>query len=40
MHEDDEEQGDRQFWWVEEHEGKSTGVQIGWDTVRSLQEEV
>ena len=27
------------MWWGEEREGKRTGVQIGWDNVRRLQEE-
>ena len=28
-----------EVWWGEEKEGKRTGVQFGWDTVRGLQEE-
>ena len=28
-----------EVWWGEEREGKRAGVQIGWDTVRGLQEE-
>ena len=36
---DEEAQGDLEVWWGEEKEGKRTGVQLGWDTVRGLQEE-
>ena len=36
---DEEAQGDVEVWWGEEKEGKQTGVQLGWDTVRGLQEE-
>ena len=39
MQEDEEAQGDAEVWWGEEKEGKRTGVQLGWDTVRGLQEE-
>ena len=39
VREDEEAQGDVQVWWGEEREGKRTGVQFGWDTVRGLQEE-
>ena len=39
MQEDDEAQGGVEVWWGVEPEGKRTGVQIGWDTVRGLQEE-
>ena len=28
-----------EVWWGEEKEGKRTGVQLGWDTVRVLQQE-
>ena len=35
----EEAQGDVEVWWGEEKEGKRTGVQFGWDTVRGLQEE-
>ena len=28
-----------EVWWGEEQEGKRAGVQMGWDTVRGLQEE-
>ena len=36
---DEEAQGDLEVLWGEEKEGKRTGVQLGWDTVRGLQEE-
>ena len=39
VREDEEAQGDVEVWWGEEKEGKRTGVQLGWDTVRGLQEE-
>ena len=39
LREDEEAQGDVEVWWGEEKEGKRTGVQLGWDTVRGLQEE-
>ena len=39
MQEDEEAQGGVKVWWREEKEGKRTGVQLGWDTVRRLQEE-
>ena len=39
VREDEEAQGDVDVWWGEEKEGKRTGVQLGWDTVRGLQEE-
>ena len=39
VHEDEEVQGAMEISWGEEHEGKRTGIQIGWDTVRVLQEE-
>ena len=38
VQEDEEAQGDVEVWWGEEKEGKRTGVQLGWDTVRGLQE--
>ena len=36
---DEEAQGDMEVWSGVEQEGESVGVQIGWDTVRGLQEE-
>ena len=39
VQEDEEAQGDVEVWWGEEKEGKRTGVQLGCDTVRGLQEE-
>ena len=39
VQEDEEAQGEAEVWWGEEKEGKRTGVQSGWDTVRGLQEE-
>ena len=39
VREDEEAQGDVEDWWGEEKEGNRTGVQLGWDTVRGLQEE-
>ena len=39
VQEDEEAQGDVEVWWGEEKEGMRTGVQLGWDTVRGLQEE-
>ena len=39
MQEDDEAQGEVEVWWGEEKEGQRTGLQLGWDTVRGLQEE-
>ena len=39
VREDEEAQGGVEVWWGEEKEGKRTGVQLGWDTVRGLQEE-
>ena len=39
VREDEEAQGDDEVWWGEEKEGKRTGVQLGWDTVRALQQE-
>ena len=39
VREDEEAQGDVEVWWGEEKEGKRTGVRVGWDTVRGLQEE-
>ena len=39
VQEDEEAQGGMEVWWGEEKEGKRTGVQLGWDTVRGLQEE-
>ena len=39
MQEDEEAQGGMEVWFGEEQEGKRTGVQMGWDTVRGLQEE-
>ena len=39
VREDEEAQGEAEVWWGEEKEGKRTGVQLGWDTVRGLQEE-
>ena len=35
----EEAQGEMEVWWGEEEEGKRAGVQLGWDTVRGLQEE-
>ena len=39
VQEDEEAQGGPEVWWGEEQEGKRTGVQMGWDTVRGLREE-
>ena len=39
VQEDEEAQGGMQVWWGEEQEGRRTGVQIGWDTMRGLHEE-
>ena len=39
VREDEEAQGEAEVWWGEEKEGRRTGVQLGWDTVRGLQEE-
>ena len=39
VQEDEEAQGEVEVWWEEEKEGKGTGVQLGLDTVRGLQEE-
>ena len=39
VQEGEEAQGEVEVWWGEEKEGKRTGVQFGWDTVRGLQEE-
>ena len=39
VREDEEAQGGVEVWGGEEKEGKRTGVQLGWDTVRGLQEE-
>ena len=39
VQEDEEAQGEVEVWWGEEKEVKGTGVQLGWDTVRGLQEE-
>ena len=39
VREDEEAQGDVEVSWGEEKEGKRIGVQLGWDTVRGLQEE-
>ena len=39
VQEDEEAQGDMEAWWGKEQEGKRTGVQMGWDTVRGLREE-
>ena len=39
VQEDEEAQGGVDVWWGEEQEGKRAGVQMGWDTVRGLQEE-
>ena len=39
VQEDEEAQGEVEGWWGEEKEGHRTGVQLGWDTVRGLQEE-
>ena len=36
---DEEAQGDMEVWSGKEQEGKRTGVQVAWDTVRGLQEE-
>ena len=36
---DEEAQGGMEVWLGEEQEGTRAGVQIGWDTVRGLQEE-
>ena len=35
---DEEAQGEAEVWWGEEKEGKRTGVQLEWDTMRGLQE--
>ena len=37
--EDEEVQQGAEVWWGEEQEGKRAGVQIGWDTMRGLQED-
>ena len=39
MREDEEAQGEAEVWWGEGQEEKRTGVRLGWDTVRGLQEE-
>ena len=39
VQEDEDTQGGVEVWWGEEKEGKRTGVEFGWDTVRGLQEE-
>ena len=39
MQEDEEAEEGVEVWWGEEQERKRAGVQIGWDTVRGLQEE-
>ena len=39
VQEDEGAQGDVEVWWGEEKEGKRTGVPLGWNTVRGLQEE-
>ena len=39
VQEDEEAQGEAEVCWGEEKERKRTGVQLGWDTVRGLQEE-
>ena len=39
VQEDEEAQEGVEVWWGEEEMGKRAGVQIGWDTVRGLQEE-
>ena len=39
VQEDEEAQEGVEDWWGEEQEGKRAGVQMGWDTVRGLQEE-
>ena len=39
VREDEGAQGDVEVWWGEGKEGRRTGVQFGWDTVRGLQEE-
>ena len=39
VQEDEESQAEAEVWWGEEKEGKRTGVQLGWHTVRGLQEE-
>ena len=39
VQEDEEAQGDVEDWWGEKKEGERTGVQLGCDTVRGLQEE-
>ena len=38
VREDEDAQGEVEVWWEEEKEGKGTGVQLGWDIVRGLQE--
>ena len=39
VQEDEEAQREVEVWWGEEKEGKGTGVQLGCNTVRGLQEE-
>ena len=39
VQEDEGAQGGMEVWWGEDQEGKRTEVQIGWDTVRGLQQE-
>ena len=39
VREDEVAQGEAEVWWGEEKEGNGTGVQLGWNTVRGLQEE-
>ena len=39
VQEGEEAQGEVEVLWGEEKEGKRTGIQLGWDTVRGLQEE-
>ena len=39
VQEAEEAQEGVKVWWGEEQEGKRAGVQIGWETVRGLQEE-
>ena len=39
VREDEEAQGEAEVWLGKEKEGKRTGVQLGWDTLRGLQEE-
>ena len=38
VQEGEEAQGEVEVWWGEEKKGKRTGFQLGWDTVRGLQE--